>query len=244
MDNLLLCCSMDLYRGYSFLIEESISSCGFVHVSVVDESILYACSYLDPIPTKGCTLLILTGKESSFISCVSFHPNLQPLCVWKESTSFSEQSVAKIIAEHCHCSEEAILPHLSTLIYADSVLLSSDTSNSPNSSSDISLTSSVMSSAVASLFPSLQTDIDNCVNHCRNTTKSILQVIVGGNLANPSFLQHIRSSFPCTPVSLISITPSLMMTGCCRFLQSFYSNVSVQEWKYDCLLYTSDAADD
>ena len=232
VDNLLVCCSMDIYRGYSFLIEEAISDCGFLHVSVIDEGTLYACSYLDPLPTKGCVLVILTGKESSFISCVSFHSNVKPLCVWEEATSFSEQSVVTSLVEHVSCSKELIHSHLLSLRDTDSVSISSDPNHS-SEESEVYVTSPMMSSVITSLFPSLQISIETCMNQCRNTSKSLLHILVTGTLPHSSLLQHLRSLFPSTPVSSFTISSSFCVSGYMHFIQTFISSGPSQEYTYE-----------
>ena len=206
MDTIVLCCSLDYFISYSFLIGECMKECGFSNCHVIDSTSLLGYAVMPSVSSKSHSLILNTGTDSSHCLPFSTSSKLGSYPLWEECPYLTVSSLISQFQNSLFPSEpsesfESLHTSLSKLRWQ---------------SEHGKLSHQILAAHFKSLADSLVSTFSKCMASRKLEFQNLDEIVIAGELANPPLLHQIHSLYPHIPAVLVE-TDKLEREGLLRF---------------------------
>ena len=206
LDTIVLCCSLDYFISYSFLIGECMKECGFTNCHVIDSTSLLGYAVMPSASSKSHSLILNTGIDTSHCLLFSTSSKLGSYPLWEECPYLTVSSLISQFQNSLFPSEpsesfESLHTSLSKLRWQ---------------SEHGKLSHQILAAHFKSFSDSLVSTFSKCMASRKLEFQNLDRIVITGELANPPLLQQIQSLYPHIPAVLVE-NDAMEREGLLRF---------------------------
>ena len=193
LDTIVLCCSLDFFISYSFLIGECTKECGFTNCHIIDSTSLLGYAAMPSTSSKSHFLILNTGIDSSHCLIFSTSSKLGSYPLWEECPYLT---VSSLISQF----QNSLFPSDPTESFES---LHSSLSKLRWQSEHGKLSHTILDSHFKSLGDSIVSTFSKCLASRNLEFQNLDGIVITGELANPPLLHEIQSLYPHIPAVLV-----------------------------------------